>query len=104
MSDPLDPCDPVFVNAACGLVGYGRQCRNSHGAIIGEDYANEGVGDQLRQSECNVQEMENIIYEGGEAAMARIHLDQAPSEDQLAAIRKNPAVLSAGLFTIVRRA
>jgi hypothetical protein len=36
--------------------------------------------------------------------MARIHLDQAPSEDQLAAIRKNPAVLSAGLFTIVRRA
>jgi D-3-phosphoglycerate dehydrogenase len=58
----------------------------------------------LGQGGINVEEMENIIYEGGEAAMARIHLDQAPSEDQLAAIRKNPAVLSAGLFTIVRRA
>jgi D-3-phosphoglycerate dehydrogenase len=58
----------------------------------------------LGQAGINVEEMENIIYEGGEAAMARIHLDQSPSEEQLSAIRKNPAVLSAGLFTIVRRA
>jgi D-3-phosphoglycerate dehydrogenase len=58
----------------------------------------------LGQGGINVEEMENIIYEGGQAAMARIHLDQAPREDQLAAIRKNTAVLSAGLFTIVRRA
>ena len=58
----------------------------------------------LGQAGINVEEMENIIYEGGEAAMARIHLDQAPSEDHLQAIRKNPAVLSAGLFTIARRA
>ena len=58
----------------------------------------------LGQAGINVEEMENIIYEGGEAAMARIHLDQAPSDEQLGAIRKNPAVLSAGLFTIVRRA
>ncbi|MFM7808340.1 MAG: NAD(P)-dependent oxidoreductase, partial [Planctomycetota bacterium] len=58
----------------------------------------------LGQAGINVEEMENIIYEGGEAAMARIHLDQAPSDEQLTAIRKNPAVLSAGLFTIARRA
>ncbi|NBX26032.1 MAG: hydroxyacid dehydrogenase, partial [Planctomycetes bacterium] len=58
----------------------------------------------LGQAGINVEEMENIIYEGGEAAMARIHLDQAPSDDHLQAIRKNPAVLSAGLFTIARRA
>jgi D-3-phosphoglycerate dehydrogenase len=57
----------------------------------------------LGQAGINVEEMENIIYEGGEAAMARIHLDQAPSEEQLGAIRKNPAVLSAGLFMIARR-
>jgi D-3-phosphoglycerate dehydrogenase len=58
----------------------------------------------LGQAGINVEEMENIIYEGGEAAMARIHLDQAPNDEHLTSIRKNPAVLSAGLFTIVRRA
>jgi len=57
----------------------------------------------LGQAGINVEEMENIIYEGGEAAIARVHLDQTPSEEHLQAIRKNPAVLSLGLFTITRR-
>lgn len=58
----------------------------------------------LGQGSINVEEMENIIYEGGEAAIARVHLDQAPSEQHLDAIRKNPSVLSVGVFTIARRA
>jgi hypothetical protein len=33
----------------------------------------------LRQDNLNVQEMENIVFEGAEAAVARINLDGAPS-------------------------
>jgi D-3-phosphoglycerate dehydrogenase len=33
----------------------------------------------LRQAHLNVQETENIVFEGGEAAVARINLDGAPS-------------------------
>jgi D-3-phosphoglycerate dehydrogenase / 2-oxoglutarate reductase len=37
----------------------------------------------LRAGEINVQETENIIFEGAEAAVARINLDGAPSESLL---------------------
>ena len=37
------------------------------------------VFDQLRDAQLNVQETENIIFEGAEAAVARINLDGAPS-------------------------
>jgi hypothetical protein len=47
--------------------------------------------------------MENIVYAGGEAGLARIQLDKAPSEAQLAAIRSNQHVFSATLSTIARR-
>jgi D-3-phosphoglycerate dehydrogenase len=57
----------------------------------------------LGQAGINVEEMENIVYAGGEAALARVQLDQAPSEEQLKAIRANPNVLSATLSTIARR-
>jgi D-3-phosphoglycerate dehydrogenase len=57
----------------------------------------------LGQAGINVEEMENIVYAGGEAALARIQLDQSPSEDGLRAIRTNPNVLSATLSTIARR-
>lgn len=57
----------------------------------------------LGQAGINVEEMENIVYAGGEAALARIQLDQSPSDDGLRAIRTNPNVLSATLSTIARR-
>jgi D-3-phosphoglycerate dehydrogenase len=57
----------------------------------------------LGQGSINVEEMENIVYAGGEAALARIQLDQMPGEAQLTAIRANPNVLSATLSTIARR-
>ena len=57
----------------------------------------------LGQGAINVEEMENIVYAGGEAALARIQLDQAPREEHLAAIRTNPNVLSATLSMIARR-
>jgi D-3-phosphoglycerate dehydrogenase len=37
------------------------------------------VFDQLRSADLNVQETENIVFEGAEAAVARINLDGAPS-------------------------
>jgi D-3-phosphoglycerate dehydrogenase / 2-oxoglutarate reductase len=45
------------------------------------------VFDLLRRGGINVQETENIIFEGAEAAVARINLDGSPSDDVLAALR-----------------
>ena len=61
------------------------------------------VFETLGQASINVEEMENIVYAGGEAALARIQLDKAPSDQQIEAIRANPNVLSATLSTITRR-
>ena len=44
------------------------------------------VFEHLRQGGLNVQETENIIFEGAEAAVARINLDGAPSSALLAAL------------------
>jgi D-3-phosphoglycerate dehydrogenase len=47
------------------------------------------VFDQIKAAGINVQETENIVFEGAKAAIARIHLDQAPASDVLNAIRSN---------------
>ena len=54
----------------------------------------------LGQANINVEEMENIIYEGAEAACARIQLDEVPDEEHLNAIRANDNVLSVGMTSI----
>ncbi|HEX7176414.1 MAG TPA: 3-phosphoglycerate dehydrogenase family protein [Pyrinomonadaceae bacterium] len=41
------------------------------------------VLDSIKAADINVQEMENIVFEGAEAAVARINLDAAPSADAL---------------------
>ena len=41
----------------------------------------------LRAASINVQEMENIVFEGAEAAVARINLDAAPAEEVLDRLR-----------------
>lgn len=45
------------------------------------------VFDKLKEAGINVQETENIVFEGAVAAVARIHLDQAASEETLTALR-----------------
>jgi D-3-phosphoglycerate dehydrogenase len=45
------------------------------------------VFERLRGGRINVQETENVIFEGAEAAVARINLDAAPPAALLAAIR-----------------
>jgi D-3-phosphoglycerate dehydrogenase / 2-oxoglutarate reductase len=41
------------------------------------------VLDAIKSEHINVQEMENIVFEGAEAAVARINLDNAPSREGL---------------------
>jgi D-3-phosphoglycerate dehydrogenase len=45
------------------------------------------VFDHLREANLNVQETENIVFEGAEAAVARINLDGAPPRDVCDKIR-----------------
>ena len=51
----------------------------------------------LSDAGINVEEMENILYDGADAACARIRLDRKPSGGQLDEIRRNPNVLSANV-------
>jgi D-3-phosphoglycerate dehydrogenase len=46
------------------------------------------VFDYLRQGNINVQETENVIFEGAQAAVARINLDRAPGEVVLREMRQ----------------
>jgi D-3-phosphoglycerate dehydrogenase / 2-oxoglutarate reductase len=45
------------------------------------------VLDAIKAEQINVQEMENIVFEGAEAAVARINLDKAPSNATLDELR-----------------
>jgi len=47
----------------------------------------------LRERALNVQETENIVFEGALAAVARINLDKAPDAALLASLRASPDVL-----------
>ena len=56
----------------------------------------------LGQAGINVEEMENIIYEGAQAACARIQIDEPPQPEHLNAIRANDDVLSVDMTSIER--
>ena len=49
------------------------------------------VLDAIKSEHINVQEMENIVFEGAEAAVARINLDNAPSSELLDRLRAGNA-------------
>jgi D-3-phosphoglycerate dehydrogenase len=49
------------------------------------------VLDAIKGEHINVQEMENIVFEGAEAAVARINLDNAPSGELLDRLRSGNA-------------
>jgi len=59
------------------------------------------VFDHLRASDINVQETENVIFDGAQAAVARINLDGAPSNTLMQAIQEgNSEILELQLVTI----
>ena len=51
------------------------------------------VLDAIREAKLNVQEMENVVFEGAQAAVAHINLDAAPPAEMLTSLRAgNPAI------------
>ncbi|HYE65461.1 MAG TPA: ACT domain-containing protein, partial [Pyrinomonadaceae bacterium] len=59
------------------------------------------VLDAIRTAQINVQEMENIIFEGAEAAVARINLDNAPPRETLDRLRaENPDIIELSLKAV----
>jgi D-3-phosphoglycerate dehydrogenase len=59
------------------------------------------VFEHLRHGNINVQETENVIFEGAQAAVARINLDGAPSDALLQAMQTgNADILDLHLVTI----
>ena len=60
------------------------------------------VLDALKAEQINVQEMENIVFEGAAAAVARINLDNAPSENSLKQLEaSNPDIIELDLLKLV---
>jgi D-3-phosphoglycerate dehydrogenase len=60
-----------------------------------------GVLDAIRAAEINVQEMENIIFEGAQAAVARIHLEASPGAETIAGIQaSSPHILEVSLIAL----
>ena len=59
------------------------------------------VLDAIKAEQINVQEMENIVFEGAEAAVARINLDKAPSSATLDRLRVgNEDIIELDLLTL----
>jgi D-3-phosphoglycerate dehydrogenase len=59
------------------------------------------VFDKLKSGRVNVQETENVIFEGAEAAVARISVDALPPESLIAEIRDgNKDILDLDVVTI----
>jgi len=46
-----------------------------------------GVFDRLKAAGINVEETENIVFDGAAAAVARIHLQQAPQSEVIEAMK-----------------
>ena len=60
-----------------------------------------GVLDAIKAEQINVQEMENIVFEGAAAAVARINLDNAPSPGMLKQLRaQNSDILELNLIEL----
>lgn len=78
------------------VVNLSRQTPASHVLVVrhrDEPGVLAHVFDILRDGRVNVQETENIIFTGAQAAVARINLDGEPTDDQLRRIKAgNPNV------------
>ncbi len=56
--------------------------------------------DGIKAAEINVQEMENVVFAGAEAAIARIALDQPPLPETLERIQSNPDIIEVNLLAL----
>jgi D-3-phosphoglycerate dehydrogenase / 2-oxoglutarate reductase len=58
------------------------------------------VLESIRSININVQEMENIIFEGAEAAVARINLDLVPPDTVINRLKADPNIIEINLFRL----
>nr|MDQ5873725.1 hydroxyacid dehydrogenase [Acidobacteriota bacterium] len=59
------------------------------------------VFDRIKQAGINVQETENVVFDGAKAAVARIHLNQAPSVEVLRDIENSTSdILEVSLLAL----
>ena len=76
------------------VVNLARQTPATHGLVV-RHLDRPGVLavvlDAIKGEHINVQEMENIVFDGAEAAVARINLDNAPSREMLDRLQKENA-------------
>ena len=60
------------------------------------------VLEAIKSEQINVQEMENIVFEGAAAAVARINLDNAPSQESLRQLEaSSPDIIELDLLKLV---
>src|SRR5262245_2856826 len=61
-----------------------------------------GVLDAIKAEQTNVQDVENIVFDGAAAAVARINLDNAPTKERLRQIQAgNPDIIELDLLQLV---
>lgn len=59
------------------------------------------VLEAIKTANINVQEMENVIFEGSEAAVARINLEAAPNDETLAKLKaENADIIELNLISL----
>src|ERR1022692_2069521 len=58
------------------------------------------VLDPISAARINVQEMDNIVFDGAQAAVAHINLETPPASDSLDRIKANPNVLELNLIRL----
>jgi D-3-phosphoglycerate dehydrogenase len=59
------------------------------------------VLDAIKAANINVQEMENVVFEGAEAAIARINLDNALPRNTIERLRaENPDIIELDLLEL----
>jgi D-3-phosphoglycerate dehydrogenase len=77
--------------ATCALVVRHRDCPGVLASVL----------DLISGARINVQEMENIVFDGAQAAVARINLETAPAAELLERIKAvNPNVLELSLIRL----
>jgi D-3-phosphoglycerate dehydrogenase len=60
-----------------------------------------GVFDRLKVAGINVEETENIVFDGAAAAVARIHLEQAPQSEVIEAMKADcPDIIELSLIQL----
>jgi D-3-phosphoglycerate dehydrogenase len=53
-----------------------------------------GILSALRKSDINVQEMQNIVFQGAMAACAQIQVNKPPSAELVAEIQSTPSIFA----------